>query len=127
MPRQLPLFLQVMLLASLAVRLAVGAPCCWSGQVEPQGDHAAMAHHGAQDMHAAANMDQPASDHEGHGDGDNRAGPCCSACGPVLASTEVLVLAKTRSPETPLAFAMRDLPRRDILRLYEATGPPLRV
>ena len=137
MPRQLPVLLQVMLLASLAIRMVVGAPCCWSGQTEPQVEQSGtMQHamHAGHDMAAMGDMaampdmqQQPASGHEGHDEGDNRAGPCCSACGPVLASAEVVILAKAAAPHTPREFAERELPPRDLLRLYEATGPPLRV
>lgn len=118
MSRRFPHVLQVLLLASLAVRLAVGAPCCW----EPASPDAEISSSG---HHAMAAMEQPDAGHHGGDDGDNRAGPCCSACGPALADGAAPVIAAAAPPGTPALFALEELPRRDLLRLYEATGPPL--
>lgn len=121
MPRQLPIFLQVMLLASFAIRLAVGAPCCWSGEIEQQAADHGQAH--SEMVHG----DQETTGHGGHDDGDNTAGPCCSACGPILASADAPVLAQAVAAAVPQLPKLHELPQRDLLRLYEATGPPLNV
>jgi hypothetical protein len=106
--------------------LLVGAIESQAGQAEAL-QHDMHAGHDMAGMAEMADIDQPASGHQGHDEGDNRAGPCCSACGPVLASAEVVIPAKAAALHTPREYAERELPPRDLLRLYEATGPPLRV
>ena len=67
------------------------------------------------------------SGHTDHEDSDNTPKPCCSACGPMLAGGENPLQIVATILVVPSVFTLRELPRRDLLRLYEATGPPLRV
>ncbi|MDF1835122.1 MAG: hypothetical protein P1U62_09615 [Alteraurantiacibacter sp. bin_em_oilr2.035] len=124
MPRQPSLILQVLMLASLAIRLAVGAPCCWDGDFGQAEEHAANIHHA---MDAADMAPMAPSGHEGHDDSDNTASPCCSACGPVLGNGAPKLVSQALAPPLPRLATLRDLPQRDLLRNYEATGPPSRV
>ena len=126
MHRQLPLVLQVMLLVSLAVRLAVGAPCCLSMDERVSATEPAAMEHGSGMHHMSMGEEEAPSGHDGH-EGDNTANPCCSACGPTLAQ-QPPSLARVAAPPAVFASAPEHpAPSLEAIRAYLATGPPSRV
>lgn len=127
MPRQIPILLQVLLLVSLAIRLAVGAPCCLSmGEAEtPQSVSVGMHHSGAMSEMAMADTEEPAG-HDNH-DGDNTANPCCSACGPILPQQPVCLQSRTLVVNDYSAEPEHPVPSLEAVRAYLARGPPSAV
>lgn len=127
MRRQLPIFLQILLLASLAVRLAVGAPCCLSMNEGAKAAESAPALHHEGAMH---DMDMAGSDapsgHDDH-EGDNTANPCCSACGPTLAAQSFAVPGRLAVAHVFIAVPEHPVPSLEAIRAYQARGPPSRV
>lgn len=125
MARRMPFFLQFCLLLAILVRTAIGAPCCL-GDMAGEADTAQTTPHA---MHAMADHggDETSSGHGDHADGDNLSNPCCSACGPTLGSDPVNLAASAKLPASFVAFDANVLPPRDLLREYDATGPPVRV
>lgn len=123
------------LLAAIALRMIVGAPCCMDPLSAASNSLAAAAqhdHHAHQGHHAgdAVNQsDTPAPSHgghEGHG-GDNTANPCCSACGPTLPADPVQLAARSAPRNVPEATTVRELATRPPFPAYDARGPPSRV
>jgi len=133
MSQRLPPLFHALLLASIAMRIVFGAPCCLPGSMQQDKHHtgAEMAEHSAP-MHRdmAAGMQQgeaSGSGHDSHGEDAGRSNPCCSACGPVLAGAPPKVLAAAKVFETYAISVLQRMPARDLIRQYEATGPPIRI
>ena len=129
MERQTNTGMMIALLAAIMLRVAIGAPCCWSG-----GAHAEPAQRSVQTSHVTAQNDA-AHDHSGpaqhgehgehgeHGD-DPTAKPCCSACGPTLPADPVTLLARANVASLIEPKPIRELVTRPPFPAYEATGPP---
>ena len=133
----------VLLIASLMLRVVVGAPCCldFGGSAQsahPAGHRATVVEIAMTDGHHA-----PATSHHqdhdpdgergddrgnnGGGDGPDGDNPCCAACGPVLGPQAVTL------PKSPARFAafspaeLAALASRPQPRPYSARAPPVRV
>lgn len=116
--------LTMALLVAIALRVVVGAPCCWTEQAgtSPPVEH--HEHHSAHADHTGhAESDNP---HEGHGE-DAIAKPCCSACGPTLPPEPTLLAARVAPLTLHEPEAIRALATRPPFPAYEATGPPLLI
>jgi len=145
MSRSRQSLIQLALLLALALRTALGAPCCIEmphaaashaaqASIQHAADHTGHgaqtghAHHYAADATQAVKANGSASDaghdgHEGHGE-DPSANPCCSACGPTLPPQIAPLAARSPSRDAPAPAPIRALPKRAPLTAYDARGPP---
>lgn len=128
MSKRLPPLFHVLLLASIAMRIMFGAPCC----LPDAGAHDMVAgtemavqsqHHDMADMDEAGSPDEG---HDMHGE-DGRSNPCCSACGPTLAAGSPAFLEAAMTYQSYAIAVLHRLSPRDLIRQYEATGPPTSV
>lgn len=120
-------FLMFALLLAIGLRTVLGAPCCMdgSGHASASGQVAA-AEHIAHAGHGSEDANRSNADHSGHGDGPS-ANPCCSACGPTLASDPVQFAVLAAPRILPEPAPVRSLATRPPFPAYDATGPPLRI
>ncbi|MGB3469565.1 MAG: hypothetical protein WBA51_01930 [Erythrobacter sp.] len=115
-------FLLSLMLAAIALRSVLGAPCCMEplSAAEPTlGEHSAHSGHGAVGSHSG--------DHGDHSGDDPSANPCCSACGPTLPPDQPVLTARTAPMTLPEPAPVRTLATRPPFPAYEATGPPVLI
>ncbi len=139
-------FLLTLMLFALMVRTVIGAPCCSNLAVTvdtpstvpvqmtycgdgPDGANAIVHLPAAPDNDAArAWHGGNGGSHGGHGGGeepdDNRAGPCCSACGSMIPADDAPTPSRVAFAADYTAQFLRDIAARMPAPAYEARGPP---
>ena len=129
----------VLLIASLMLRVVVGAPCCLDIGGSAESAHPASHRATAVEMAMTDGHHTPAASHhqendqdgergtDGGGDGLDGDNPCCAACGPVLGPQAVTL---SKSPARFAAFSPAELAAlasRPQPRPYSARAPPVRA